>query len=266
MVQGAQNYVLGRGEVHFAKFLDGTETPEGYRWLGNVSEFNLTFESEMLDHYASYKGIREKDASVDLQVNRTGTMKTDNINPDNIALFFFGSTSPISATSGTATAEAIADAKPGRIYQLGASQGNPTGRKKLVFPGASGTLFAVKKGVTVFTAGTDYTLDADLGLLEILEGGAIVDGDDLTVDYSWLASTRTRIISGTSSIEGSLKFISRNPNGKNNEYLLPKVKVSPNGDYGLIGEQWQEIPFKMEILKKVGYEALYIDSVAQTTP
>ena len=46
LVYGTQDYVLGKGEVWFAPFVPGTQTPRGYRWIGNTTEFNMTFESE----------------------------------------------------------------------------------------------------------------------------------------------------------------------------------------------------------------------------
>ena len=43
---------------------------------------------------------------------------------------------------------------------------------------------------------------------------------------------------------------------------MPYVKISPNGDYALKGDEWQQIPFNIEILKKTGFEALYSDGRA----
>ena len=85
------NYTLGRGKVNLARFKDGTQEPDGFRYIGNTPEFNLSIELEELDHFSSDEGIREKDDSVPLEVNRTGSMITDNVSPENVALFFFGS-------------------------------------------------------------------------------------------------------------------------------------------------------------------------------
>ncbi len=258
LASGTQDYTLGKGEVWFGKFKSGTQNPDGYVWLGNVTEFNLTFESEKLDHYSSSSGVREKDDSVNLQVNRTGSMITDHVSPDNIALFFFGSTQALTVAQTTITDEALPDVHIGSAYQLGASQSNPSGARALIYPGTSGTLFQLKKGSTVLTAGTDYEIDAELGMVRIL-GGAISELDDLTCTYTVAASTRKRVISGSASIDGALKFISRNPKGTNKDYTLPWVSISPNGDYGLISEEWQTIPFSLEVLKRTNYEALYVD-------
>lgn len=262
LAAGTQDYTLGKGEVWFAPFKPGTQDPDGFRWLGNTTEFNMTFESEKLDHYASYRGVREKDDSVNLQVNRTGSLITDHISPSNIALFFFGSEDALTVTQTTVTDEAIADVHLDRAYQLGSSDINPGGAKAIIYPGTSGTLFVAKKGATTLTAGTDYELDKDLGMLKILTGGTLVEGDDITVTYTYSASTRRRVISGSASVDGALRFIGRNPKGSNKDYYLPWVSISPNGDYGLISEEWQTIPFQLEVLKKTTLEAVYVETRA----
>ena len=84
----ARNLTLGKGELHFATFGDNlTQIPGGFRFLGNCPEFNLTVETESLDHYSSTGGIRVKDDSVTLEINTTGTILCDDADPKNVALF-----------------------------------------------------------------------------------------------------------------------------------------------------------------------------------
>ena len=67
-------YVLGRGEIDFSRFRTGGQDPEGFRYIGNTPEFNLTIESENLDHFNSDRGVNEKDASIVLTTNRSGSL------------------------------------------------------------------------------------------------------------------------------------------------------------------------------------------------
>ena len=112
---------------------------------------------------------------------------------------------------------------------------------------------------TALVDGTDYTLDADIGLLTILETGSIVAGDDLDITYSVRASTRERVISGSSPVEGAALYKAQNPKGKNFHYYMPYLRLSPNGDYALKGDEWQAIPFTLDIQKAPGMEAIYVD-------
>ncbi len=50
-----------------------------------------------------------------------------------------------------------------------------------------------------------------------------------------------------------------NPVGKQFDYSLPYVSISPNGDFNLKGEEWQQIPFSLEILRKGSLEAVYVN-------
>lgn len=257
------NYTLGRGEIYFAR-RDAQGRLGGERYLGNTPEFNTNFESETLDHFSSDRGIREKDASVILQINRTGSLITDNVSPPNVALFFFGSEEALTIAQATVTDEQVGvtgiGVEKGMFYQLGSTAANPSGARGLIYPGTAGTAFALKKGATTLVAGVDYVVNAQLGRVEILETSPTVqDGDMLAVTYTVAASTRTRIISGSSPIEGALRFVAHNPTGKNIDYFMPSVKLSPNGDYALKSDEWQQIPFNVEILKPEGMEAVYAD-------
>lgn len=266
------NYTLGRGRIYFAR-RDSLDRLGGERYLGNTPEFNANFESETLDHFSSDRGIREKDASVILQINRTGNLITDNISPENVALFFFGSEAPLTVAETTVADEQVGvtgiGVEKGMFYQLGQTTNNPSGARGVVYPGVVGppdTQFVLKKGVTVLVHGTDYTLDADLGRIEILETSVTVEeGDVLTATYTVAASTRKRIISGSAPIEGALRFVAVNPTGDNIDYFMPSVKLSPNGDYALKSDEWQQIPFNVEILKPEDMEAVYADGRAITT-
>lgn len=261
------NYTLGRGEIYFSRLDPVTGLLGGERYLGNTPEFNLTFEEEKLDHYGSDRGVREKDASVTLQINRTGSLITDNINPQNVALFFFGSTEALTVAQTTVTDEEINGVEIGMFYQLGMTPANPSGARQVIFPGTAGTEFEVSvAGGAALVSGTDYILDTALGRIEILAGGTVQDGDNLTVTYSVSASTRQRIISGSQAVAGALRFIAYNPTGDNIDYFLPSITLSPNGDYALKAEEWQQIPFSVEVLKPETGEALYADGRAVVTP
>lgn len=250
------NYTLGRGKVYFSRFIDGTEDPEGFRYLGNTPEFSLTIESNDLDHFSSDEGIRELDDSVPLEVTRTGSLTTDNISAENVALFFFGSTEALTQTVVASGTETLANVKAGHGYLLGVTDLNPSG-----YMGINTTGFLVKKGLTTLVSGTDYTMDFDSGFVTFIEGGAVADDDDIDVTYAVKASTRERVISGSSPVTGALLFITKNPKGTDSRWLMNKIKMAPNGDYALKGDDWQQIPLSLSILKKEGDEAIYRDGL-----
>lgn len=255
----ANNLTLGRGELWFSRFKTGTFDPEGERYFGNSPEAAFSIESETLDHFDSDHGVKEKDESVPLSTNRTGSFVTDNIDPENISLFFFGSTSALTVTGATVTGEEINGVIPGLTYQLGATLTNPSGARLIDGSTPPTVTDDTTPSPTSYAEGADYKLNLELGRLEIVKGGAITLGKNLRLGYQTLTSTRPRVISGSNPISGTLRYIAYNPVGENFDWFMPYVKLTPNGDYALKGDEWQQIPFNIELLKKPGYEALYID-------
>ena len=72
----------------------------------------------------------------------------------------------------------------------------------------------------------------------------------LTIEYDIEAGTRKTVIGKGVQLAGALRFISANPIGTQKDYYWPYVKLSPNGDFNLKGDEWQQIPFTFEVLKK----------------
>lgn len=259
------NYVLGKGELFFAPFLVGGQVPEPERYLGNTPELALTIETQDLDHFSSDRGIREKDDSVVLEVTRRGNFSCDNIDPKNLAVFFFGSASVQAQTVATVTDEALGLAKPDTYVQLGVTALNPTGVRALDLHSTGPDVKIILKADAVtMTEGDDYDIDMDLGRVYIRPDGDIAEGDVLLVSYKTKVATRDHVISGSSAIEGTLRLVARNPKGKNFDYFLPWAKLTPNGDFALKGEDWMTIPFNIEALRKTGLEAIYLDGRAVT--
>lgn len=377
MAKEVKNYTLGRGKLFFARFLPNTKTPDGFLYFGNTPEFSLTIESEELDHFSSDEGVKEKDDGVTLQITRTGSLTTDNISPDNIALFFFGDTAVVTTASAVGATYTIEGVKKGYDYLVGATLQNPTGVKGIdpsdfvvgtaggvkasgtitlaappanndtvtvgtvtytfktgavaganeVLVGASATasaanlVAAINAGagigatygsgtvvnpdvtataaagvvtalakvagtagnsialaesgtdITVsganltggsgtsaeFTIDTDYKINFDTGRLTILESGTIVEGDDVEITYTAVSNSRDRVLSGNKAVEGALMYEANNPKGKNFDYYMGYVQISPNGDYAMKGDEWQTIPFNLQILKPDNSAAILMD-------
>lgn len=254
----AQNYVLGRGKLYFAPFASGTQTPGGERDFGNTPDFKFSIKTSMLDHYSSQGGIKEKDDSITLEVDRSGSITVDNITPENLALFFLGTTDTLTTVAAVDGNETFTDVKQGLYYQLGVTAAAPQGVREV-------NTVVVKVGAVTKATPADYTIDAALGRVYVVPGGGIADLDDIIVTYHVAATTRSRVISSNTPIEGALRFIADNPKGKNRDYFMPWVKITPNGDYALIGDTWQQISFDIEILTKAGLAALYADGRAVTS-
>jgi hypothetical protein len=253
-----KNYTLGKGRLYFDAFAQGTLVTQGERYFGDTMEFNVTSESESLEHFDNDAGIRVKDGSVLLELSRTGTIITENISPENLSLFFLGSAATLTQAALTLQTQNIDPVRKGYYYQIGVSTLKPEGVRKV-------TNVIVKNfttPATVYVLGTDYTLDADLGRIQILEAGSVAEADGITIEYDVSAATMTRIVTAADAeIKGALRYIATNPQGEKFDYFFPYVSLKPNGDFALkSGEEWQQLGFQFELLKKDdNTEAMYIN-------
>lgn len=259
-INAINNYTLGNGAFYFAPYRPGTQIPMGELYMGNSPEFSLTIAEETLDHFNSDRGTRDKDASVPLQTNRTGSLTLDDINHKNVGYYLQGESKTITVAGATVTAEPLGGAgttiQLGASYQLGTNSANPTGARQV----SAVALANATTSADVPVAGIDYLLDPVRGRVMILETATKVkEGDLLTVNYTVDASTREQVASTAKTVEGQLRYIADNKTGNNVDYLMPRVKLTPNGDFNFKGDDWQTIPLTVEILKKAGMEAIYAD-------
>jgi hypothetical protein len=247
------NIVNGKGKVYFAPFLAGTQTAAALRFVGNAPELAVTSNPTFLDHFASTGGVKVKDQSVAIQVDRTGTLMVDNISKENLAIMFFGAASVLAQVAGPVVAEPHGVDALDRFVRLGITEANPSGVRAV-------TAVVVKDaaGLITYALGTDYTVNAALGMIYIPKTSAIPAASTIKVDYTLPARQIEQVISGTTPIEGTLFFESNNPAGENKDFLMPWVKLTPNGDFNLIADDWQKISFKLEVLKRSDQEAYYV--------
>lgn len=246
-----KNYVLGSGELYFAPFAPGTRVPAaGQEYFGNTTEVNLTVESEMLDHYDTDHGIRQKDDSVLLEKNMSGSFITDHISPGNIAKWFTGQSSVVTQVSATAQTQTVTGVKRGVRYQLGVSPSNPSGLRGLA--NMSAVMTATPSNVPL-VANTDIRFDAETGSFTVLPSSLVVTDDeqDVIVTFDITAASFNRIVSGSeANLEGELFYKAINGKGLNFDYYFPYVQLAPDGDYALKGDDWQQLGFTFQALQR----------------
>lgn len=242
-----KNYYLGSGKIYLDRYAPGTQNVTGEFFLGNCPEFNVSVESETLDHMASTGGVKEEDESATLSVTRTISLVCDNVIKENLALALLGSASTLSQASATAEADTFTSVKQGLSYQLGTSATNPSGVRQVsnvvVTDGA-------ESSPTTYTVSDDYTVDAVLGRVTIVAGGAITDASQIEVTYDVAATSRDLVLSGNETFEGALRFIAYPRKGKPIDYFIPYVRINPNGEISLIGDEWTQIPLTGKALRK----------------
>lgn len=242
-----KNYVVGRGKLFFTSFLTGTKTLSGgARYLGNSPELSLSQDEEKLDHYSSDEGIRVKDASVSLQNDMSGSFTLDDIQPENLAMWFRGAVESNVIAGGAVVNEPHNDVVKDAYLQLGLTAGNPIGARNV----SAVVINNVTQANAVVTEAGNYEVDAVTGRVFVLADAPDIDaGDDLVIDYTAAAGTEEVVIAAGTVIEGRLEFFAANAAGQNRDYIWPYVQISPDGDFALKGDDWQTMSFTLEVLK-----------------
>ncbi|WP_440105419.1 hypothetical protein [Acidovorax sp. BL-A-41-H1] len=254
LIHEEQKYTIPRGRAYFDPE-DANGNLTGEIAFGNCPSVTVTIATEKAEHFSSMTGLREKDASVVVQIDRTGSLVCDHMSAANYALWLSGS-----RTARTQTAVAVVDelraVQPGRFYQLGAVAANPLGVRNV-------TAVTVKNeaGTTTYDAGDDYNVDLETGRVQIVEGGAIVAGN-VKFGYTPVAASFERVTTGsTSEIRGALRIVSDNATGGDRDYYMPRVTLTPDGDLPIIAEgtDFVQLNFGLEVLKPANGEAIYCD-------
>lgn len=247
---------LGKGKVYFAPFAPGTQNPGAFEYFGHSTEFNLTIETEELEHENSDEGLNEVDFTIMTKVTRSGTLTTDHIKPASLARFFLGSASVVTTAAAAAQTYAIADVELGKTYQIGKTGLLPQG-----VMGITSVVVSSTTPAATYVLGVDYEVDLDSGLLTLLTGGTLTGGTDISVAYDLRASTRDRIVSSNNVIEGEILFVSKNPAGQKINFRMPYVSLRPNGDLALKSEEWQLLSFNLSVYKLGNRAAITADGV-----
>lgn len=238
------DYNLGRGIVYISTLVN--DLPVDWRDVGNATEFNLTIETEVLEHFSSRSGVRVKDKEVVVSTEVNVSFTLDELNDENKSLFFLGEkgTHTNASIAGFAEHEMITGAVLGRWYDIESS----TGARAYDI---DSTDLTVEVGANALVLGTDYTLDAEMGRIFLpvtatdgAGGGAgSLAGQD--IDVTLAAEATASVVDEVKALTNSglvaaIKFISVNPAASDarTEYQIHKATIKPEGDFSLIGEEW----------------------------
>jgi hypothetical protein len=215
-----------------------------YTYLGNTPSFSISRSVETITHYDSDgMGLKQKDASIDIQNDLTGSFETDSISVSSLALWMGTDVSPLAQTVQTnVTQNAIV--KRGGFVVLGESASNLGG----VGPVTAVTI--TKAAVNVPAAG-NWTLDAARGTVYFNPASAtLLDLDAVVITYTSAARTVQRAQGIARTLYMSLRFEGASRGGSTvpKDALMPYVKVSANGDLPMKGDEWMKMSFNLEIL------------------
>lgn len=189
---------LGSGDLYYNRVVGGVS--QGWFRFGNATQFEITENAEITERIsrqaATYGQVLD---SVAIKRPAAISVTLDDLDHKNLALAFLGTTAPANVTGATVTDEAATAPSSGGSFRT-------------AFGNISAVSVSGPAGTPVYVAGTDYeVLDAAMGLIRIIEGGALSGGETLEVDYTYGTSASNKVSGGTqASIKVALLM-----NGKN---------------------------------------------------
>lgn len=223
-------YVFGRGRIFIGIYSDDANRADR-RFIGNCPGFTLSVESEKFEHFSSTSGIQTKDLTVTKSVNFNAQVTCDDIQAENLALFLGGTSGTLTQSATPITNEAITVQK-GYHYQLGLVGSNDVGVREV-----SSVVVTHSSGAPTYVLDTDYKLDANSGMIYIISGGAISNGQVIHVDYTPAAGARTLVESGTGgAVDAELFFVADNAAGDNRDLRIALCSIAPSGELPFITE------------------------------
>lgn len=232
MVREETQLVLGRGEVYFDRFAAGTRVGEGEVYIGNTPSFQIEREIERMRRVRSYRGrLHDAKGSV-LSESHTINFMTDNIDMENVALWYGGGVEATEQPQQNLSENIVA--KRGRFFQLGQPVG---GYRNL------GNI-SVKIGSRVIDPASNWAADGPSGRIQILPSAIdIADGQTIAVSYRVNRSRVTKVQSQASEIYGALRLIATNAYGPLTNFYFPMVRLSPRGAVDMKGDEFQQFGF-----------------------
>ena len=261
LIPNNENLVLGRGEVYFDRFVGSTG--EGERYLGNTPSFQITRTLTRKDRKTSYGGNVHTQPGKVLGEEISIKITTDAVSWDNINEWFSQS-SPGQATLPGNELVPLTEQfriKQGRWYQLGLGA-TPMGVDRVDRMSAVRFL-----GGNPFREGVDWVTDRENGRFYIPVGSPrALDGSSPLVTYFRRPSGQFR--TGTTSSEnlGALRYISKNPYGPKTNFYFPMVRLTPQGDWEMKGDEFQQMQFSGEVIKLSPLHALMYAARNGTSP
>jgi hypothetical protein len=182
-------YYSGQGRLGIGERNATTGELSNVIFVGNVTSLSIDISVDKFEHKESMSGQRAIDLTIIKEKNATFKFTSESLSLDALKLGLYGDSA--STSGATVTDEPHNDVKLGTAIPL-------------KHPKVSSVV--VKKGATTLTEGTDYQVDEGFGTVYVLTGGTLIAGDDVTISYTYAASTDLEAFTVGTPPERYLRF------------------------------------------------------------
>jgi hypothetical protein len=233
--------LLNSAQLYFDRF-NSSGASTGLLFLGNCTSFELSGSVETKEIYDSSSKERGLLASVDIRTNPEVTLKMTEFEKYKIAIALKGTALDLTQSSGAVANEAAVAYKD-RYIQLA---GYASAAKPISAVTVTGT-----GGTPTYSGTTDYEVDLNNARIYIIPGGTIADGTVLEIDYTkatLVAADIPKVSVFDNTVLGRMQAIGDPLNGPKLRVDLWRVKMSPDGAFPIIGDDFAEFAIRGKVL------------------
>ncbi len=223
-------YFRGQGKVLIGSrdTSGSTSMPSALRWVGNCPELKINLETTKLEHKESYSGQNLTDLQLITGKKAGVSFTLEEFSKENLALLFNGTAISQSGTTPVTGYTLLGSTTPavGQFFCI--PRRNLSG---VVIKDSTGT-------PKTLTAGTNYKLYAQEGVIEILDittGGPFVG--PLKADYTPAASSEVAMFNAAQT-DLWVRFLGLNLANSSAPVVIDlfKCQLDPSKDFSVIGD------------------------------
>lgn len=235
-----QNVKLGKGSLLLNQ-LNADEERTGFDFVGNATAISLSCEVTKAELYSSTQQSAPLLASAVTRVKYTVTMTLSEYTLGNLRRFLLGEEAvKTQNVASAATANFTGtDVVPGRYLDVGV--------RRI-------TNVSVTRDTTdTLAVNDDYVVYSDEGVIHLVPGGAVQEGDSIVVTYDAPALTIDQVrIAKVGSAVCHLLYYADDANtdgvGSQDKLELWRVNVAPEGELNLVSDEYGSFQLTAEVL------------------
>lgn len=227
----ASRYFRGQGAI-FIGDSDANGNPINLKFAGDIGSAGMTPNVETVETKENVSGKRATAVSLQTGVEFNLSIAFRSLTPAQAALWMQAGNT---AKAGATVTNEVVTAKHDAFTLLEHNK-------------VSAVTVTDVAGTTTYTAGTDYVLDADKGMFEVLSTGTITDGQTLHVDYTYAA--QHHLTANPTNADKCIVFAGINTadNDKQTRVTAYKVKLDPGAMDMIQTDQSGEVTISGRVL------------------
>lgn len=231
---------LGKGSL-LLDTLTSLGNPTGFDFMGNVSALTLAADVTKAELFSSTERSAPKIASAVTRIGYTLTGTFNEYSKRNLEKFLLGTPNAKTQIVGVNQTASFTGEQvvPGRYLDVGSRQIT--------------NVIVTRDNTDILVLDTDYLVYSEFGIVKLIDGGAVQEGDDIEVEFDRPALTIDQVrIARNSAPICHLLFLADDANqdadGARDRLEVWRVNVAPEGELNFISDEYGSFQLTMEIL------------------